>query len=359
MYCWQELYYQRSFLLGGTIFEVGYGILSDTLHAHYNKRLHWMFTSRRTFLLSTAVAPWMSSFAARVTPRILRFGVISDVHQDVMHDGIERISQFVASMRDAQVDFVLQLGDFCQPHPRNRPFLDAWNSFDGPKYHVLGNHDMDGGYAREKTVEFYGMPHRYYTFDSANLRGIVLDTNDPGGTAKGYKKFIGIDQQQWLQKQLSESDRPVCVFLHHPLDDPNGIENRKELREILTAAENAKPGLIVGVFSGHFHQDYTLLSEKIRYIQINSASYVWLGGNSTQETYPAEVHKKHPSLISVAAYEDPLWAVVQIDFEKGELTIEGKSTRWHGPTPWERGASQTDYPSDKNRPAISSASLKL
>lgn len=345
--------------LGLNEFDVDDWFPSFSLFAQYNKRMHQMLTSRRTFLLSTAIAPWMASFSSGASPRSLRFGVITDVHQDVMHDGIQRIEKFVQAMQASSVDFIIQLGDFCQPHPRNRPFLDAWNSFGGPKYHVLGNHDMDGGYAREKTVEYYGMPNRYYTFDTPSVRGIVLDTNDPGGTAKGYKKFIAADQQLWLQKQLAESDRPACVFLHHPLDDPNGIENRKELRDILTSAENSKPGLILGVFSGHFHQDYTMLTEKIRYIQINSASYVWLGGNSAKETYPAEVHKKHPSLSSVAAYEDPLWAIVQIDFEKGELAIEGKSTQWHGPNPWERGANQTDYPSDKNRPAISSTSLKL
>lgn len=47
-------------------------------------------------------------------------------------------------MQEAKVDLILQLGDFCVPAPRNQPFLDASNRLDGPRFHVFGNHDMDG-----------------------------------------------------------------------------------------------------------------------------------------------------------------------------------------------------------------------
>ena len=33
-------------------------------------------------------------------------------------------------MNEAKVDFIVQLGDFCVPIERNRPFMTIWNGFD-------------------------------------------------------------------------------------------------------------------------------------------------------------------------------------------------------------------------------------
>lgn len=43
-----------------------------------------------------------------------------------MHDGQERLARFIAAMREEKVDFIVQLGDFCVPHERNRGFLAEW-----------------------------------------------------------------------------------------------------------------------------------------------------------------------------------------------------------------------------------------
>jgi 3',5'-cyclic-AMP phosphodiesterase len=310
--------------------------------------------ARRTFLRTVATLPLMLTAGTWPSgPRRVKFGLISDVHQDVMPDGVDRVRKFVAAMKEAEAAFVLQLGDFCWPHPRNKDFLEAWNAFAGARYHVLGNHDMDGGYKREQTVAYCGTPGRYYTFDAGPMRGIVLDSNDPGGKARGYKKFIAADQQAWLADALRRTDRPVCVFIHHPLDQGGGIENGGNIRTILEQAEAANPGIVLAVFSGHFHQDYALEINGVRYVQINSASYVWLPEGAARETYPSEVHRAHPYLRNVAAYQDPLWALVTVDLDRGQLVVEGTRSKWHGPDLWERGAPETDYPRDKCRPAIS------
>jgi hypothetical protein len=71
----------------------------------------------------------------------LRLGMISDIHQDVMHDGLQRLGAFLEAMRAAKPGLIVQLGDFCKPVAANQPFLDLWNSWDGPRCHVIGNHD--------------------------------------------------------------------------------------------------------------------------------------------------------------------------------------------------------------------------
>ena len=273
---------------------------------------------------------------------VTRFGLIADIHQDVMPDGVERVGAFVAAMTAARVDFVLQLGDFCQPRESNRAFLVAWNAFAGPRYHVLGNHDMDGGFRREQAVAFNGMPARYYTFDGGAFLGVVLDGNDPGGKAKGYKRFIAADQLAWLEQTLAAASQPVLVFVHQPLEGAGGVENGEAVRGVLRAAAAARPGSVLAVLSGHLHEDYLRTIDGIPYVMINSASYYWVDAKGQSLDYfPAETHRKFPHLRYVAAYRDPLWVLVEVDRAAGELRITGRRTEWVGPPATERGVPAT------------------
>ena len=56
--------------------------------------------------------------------------------------------------------------------------MAANNAYGGPRHHVIGNHDMDGGFKREQTVAWYGMPARYHAFDHGGVRFITLDGNE-------------------------------------------------------------------------------------------------------------------------------------------------------------------------------------
>lgn len=321
---------------------------------------------RRTFLRRLALAPAALALVARAAerPSPVRFGVITDIHQDVMPDGVARVSAFVRAMNEAKPDFVLQLGDFCQPHPRNAPFLAAWNEFAGPRHHVLGNHDMDGGFKPEQTVAFYGMPARYYAFNAGPVRGLVLDGNEPGGKAKGYKRFVGAEQLAWLERELKQDGRPVVVFIHQPIDEQLAhkagyVENAGAVRAVLERAETERPGRVIAVFTGHLHLDYERVVNGLRHLQINSASYWWLANaKAARETYPPEIHQAHPYLKNVAAYRDPLWAFVTIDFARGELVLEGRRSAWIGPDPWDRG-EQTTIPRELLNPTVSDRRVRL
>lgn len=313
----------------------------------------------RLSLATVALAGCASAVGQDRPARRIRFGLIADIHQDVMPDGLVRVDAFVRAMQEAKADFILQLGDFCVPAPRNQPFLDAWNRFGGPRFHVLGNHDMDGGYTREQSAAFFGMPHKHCAFPAGPVRGIVLDGNEPGGKAGGYKRFLGAEQLAWLRQQLTQGDRPALVFIHQAIDaDHDGcLENSAAVRGVLEEAERAIPGSVVAVFSGHLHLDDTRVINGIRYVQINSASYWWLNNPAARrETYPPEVHKAHPYLTHVAAYRDPLWALVTLDFESAELVIQGRHTQWVGPDPWARG-EQVPWTRDQLHPGISDRRL--
>lgn len=321
---------------------------------------------RRGFIQRLALAPAAVAGLARGLPadqpsRRVRFGLISDIHPDVLPDGLERVRAFVAAMEEARVDFILQLGDFVWPAPANRHFLEAWNEFAGLRFHVLGNHDMDEGYTREQTVAFCGMPAMHYAFAAGPVRGLVLDGNEPGGRAAGYRRFIGSEQLAWLEQELSQADQPAMLFIHQPFDDDHAdcLENSAVVRAVLERAEKSRPGSVIAVFSGHLHLDYERVVRGIRYLQINSASYWWLNNPSARrETYPPEVHQAYRYASHVAAYRDPLWALVTLDLERGELTIEGRRTEWVGPDPWARG-EVTDRPREYLHPWISDRRLKV
>jgi 3',5'-cyclic AMP phosphodiesterase CpdA len=279
--------------------------------------------------------------------RLTRFGVITDVHQDIVPDSIGRIRAFATAMMETRADFVIQLGDFCMPRDENRGFLAAWNSFSGPRHHVLGNHDMDGGFSREQTAAFFGMPARHYTFDGGSFLGVVLDGNDRGGRAAGYHRYVAADQLDWLSRMLDTARQPVIVFVHQPLDDESGVENGSEVRSILEKAAAARPGSVLATFAGHLHLDYLRTIGGLPYVQVNSAAYYWLGeAGASLDHFPAETHAQYRNLRYAAAYRDPLWALVEVDLAAGEIRIRGRDTSWVGPSAVQRGRME---PTRRNR----------
>jgi len=322
--------------------------------------------SRRGFVQRISLAPVALAglnqrLPAETPTRRVRFGLIADIHPDVLPDGLERVQAFVSAMTRARVDFVIQLGDFVWPTPTNRRYLDAWNQFAGPRYHVLGNHDMDEGYTREQTVAFCGLPAMHYAFPAGPARGLVLDGNEPGGKRSGYKRYIGAEQLAWLEQELTRADKPCLLFIHQPFDTEHddALENAANVRAVVEQAEHARPGTVLAVFSGHFHLDYARMVNGIRYFEINSAAYWWLNNAAARrEVYPPEVHQKYRYASHVAPYRDPLWAIVTLDLDRGELVLEGKHSEWLGPDPWTRGET-TDRAREHLQPRISDRSLSL
>jgi predicted phosphodiesterase len=289
-------------------------------------------------------------------PKAVRFGVCADVHKDVMHDADERLKVFVDRMNQEKVDFTIQLGDFCRPYAHNDGFMAVWRSFAGPAYHVLGNHDMDGGFTREQTVAYFKMPAQYYAFDRGGFHFIVLDGNDKTDPPQsGYARHIGTEQQQWLRRQLEQTDRPIIVFSHQSLEAPGGLENGAAIRKILEDANRAAgKRKVVACFNGHHHIDHSHRVNGIDYIHINSMSYFWMGSDYQHVRYSDQIDKKYPWIKYTVPYRDPLFALVTLESD-GTIRIEGTQSEWVGPSPWDLG-----YPKDKDShivPGISNRQL--
>ncbi len=268
--------------------------------------------------------------------RVIRFGVISDVHQDIMHDAPQRLDAFINEMNSIQADFIIQLGDFCRPYDYNKEFMQIWSGFGGSAYHVLGNHDMDGGFSRDSVVSYYQMPDRYYSIDQNGFHFVVLDGNDvnPDPTrSPGYARFIGADQLAWLQQDLELSNNPIVVFSHQALRGSFALENADEVRMILENFNQDNKGpRVLACINGHNHCDTVITINNIHYIEINSASYEWLGGDYAHESYDPSIHQDYPYIQYTAPYEEGIWALICIS-SNGEISIEGKETFFVGPDP--------------------------
>ena len=296
-------------------------------------------TIRITFIgmLSTIL------FSCVNTSKTLKFAIASDFHAPDIPDGKERIQTFINTATQKKVDFIIELGDFCRLDSTSQPHLNIWNSFTGEKYHVIGNHDMDK-YTPEEYTKGMGMPGRYYSFDKGDFHFIILDGNNlyDGKKYTHYAKanyytnpkmqaFVDPEQMEWLKKDLASTNKKCILFTHQSIEKVMG--NKEEVRKVLEN-ENKRTGFkkVVLAFSGHNHSNYTEEINGITYIQINSASYVWVGKpTETEKRYPKEINKKYSLLQYSMTYTAPLFAIVKLT--KKKAIVKGEKAKFVPPTP--------------------------
>ena len=274
----------------------------------------------------------------------VRFAIASDFHAPDIPDGEHRVATFIKAANDEKVDFIIELGDFCRLDSASQVYRDLWNSFPGDKYHVIGNHDMDR-YTFEEYTQGMNMPARYYSFDQGDFHFIVLDGNNlfDGKKYTHYaranyyvdaKKRAHIDPEQmdWLKKDLAATNKRCILFSHQSIEE--ALNNGAEVRKILEA-ENQRAGFkkVVMAFGGHNHSNYSKEINGITYVQINSASYVWIGEpTQTEKRYSKEINDRFGGILKYSmTYTDPLYAIVTLN-SKG-ATLKGTDAEFVPPTP--------------------------
>lgn len=284
----------------------------------------------------------------------VRFAVCTDVHQDLIHDAKSRLEYFIQEAEDNKVDFIIQLGDFCLPFEANEPFLKVWDSFDGEKYHVLGNHDMDVS-PKVFIEDFLGIEKSYYSFDVNDFHFIVLDANYykegdklvPYSNGNYYNHsenrcYIPGSQIEWLKQDLAQTEKNTIVFSHQSLEHWGGVKNRMEIRKVFKEA-NSNSKKVIACFCGHDHQDRYAEIGGIHYIGLNSLSYAWVGSKLEYSgRFPKKVEEKYKNLKYTLPYSDPVFATVEIS-SKGKLEIVGTGTNFIKPGPEELGATDHHY----------------
>lgn len=282
------------------------------------------------------------------------FAVVSDLHQDIAHDAEERLGTFLRAANDNQVDFIIELGDFCMPKEENKPFLKRWQDYAGEKYMLLGNHDMDNC-SKEEVMQFIGMNNRYYSFDKGDFHFIVLDPNNiydgekyipyENGNYFGYGEkvsYVDPEQVEWLKKDLQATDKRCIIFSHQSFECSS--QNREEIRKIFED-ENLRAGYkkVAVAFSGHDHTNYMKEINGIAYIQINSASNQWVGEKyACPERFSDEINQKRPALKYTLPYKDALYGIVTLTGDG--MQLKGVKSEFIAPDPEELGITDRPQP---------------
>jgi Icc protein len=271
----------------------------------------------------------MAMFPAKA--KVIKAGLITDLHQDVIHNGSERLHVFLSHVKKINPDFIMQMGDFAYPNDKNKALIDEFNQAHPVALHVIGNHDTDSGHTKEQCLRYWKMPARYYTKEINGVCFIILDGNDKGspGHKGGYPSYINDEQKIWLQQQLKQTDKPIVIVCHQPLAGALAVDNAAEIQDILSGASDK----ILLAINGHTHIDCQLFIKGVNYVHINSASYFWVGDKYKHNSYPEEIHKDHPWISYTCPYEDALFTTLTIDPSLGIIHIDGKKSNWVGQSP--------------------------
>jgi len=258
--------------------------------------------SRRDFLkasagllATTALVPF-SCQSSKVIPRLsARFGLVTDIHYaDTENrigrhyrDSIGKLQECTDLMNEQKVDFLMELGDFKDQddNPTEEKTIEylqtiekTYQNFQGPVYHVLGNHDMDSISKKQflAHIQNTGVPPEsaYYSFSKNGVHFIVLDAN-VSSDGKDYDrgKYDWTDtnippvQLDWLGNELKRNDQPAIVFSHQRLDGVGSvyIKNAGQVREILEGSHK-----VLAAFHGHHHEGGYSLIHGIHYYTLQA-----------------------------------------------------------------------------------------
>lgn len=308
--------------------------------------IHQLSLGAAATIIPTATLSFLPFVDSNADISKITFGIVTDVHKDLMPDADQRLEVFIQKAQERKVDFIIQLGDFCMAESQNKAFLNIWEQFRGPKYHVLGNHDMDKQ-SKEAMLDFWGMPKTYYSYDFGGYHFIVLDANFlyQDGQFIDYEKanfyvddsqrtFIDPAQIEWFESDLAKTQLPTIVFSHQSLWHYQwGVKNRLALQKIMEVHSNK----VICCLNGHNHIDYHYHSNGIDYLEINSMSYQWMSDKYTSKArFEKKYYEQYKWLPNIAAYQDPLFAFATLD-PKGILEIEGVKSNWVAPSPHELG----------------------
>ena len=299
-----------------------------------------------------------------------KFAVITDLHVDIMPDGVARMQAFCEAAVKENVDFLIHLGDIQYPEVA---FLNRYAPESVEKrvgrgwfvcerddeklavrrlleetglrlYGVLGNHDMDSC-DKATACRYWDMPGKYYTFVEGGVRFFALDTNhiltdagmidfdhcnyrDMPGEKVG---FLTDKQLAWIEAEIMASSEP-CVLLSHAAlgDDILCAHDRQKLWDVIARANRDQRRVILAL-NGHNHVDGMSVRCGVPFISINSASNIWIGHEYDTVRYSETISRLYPHITGCAPYRDALFAIFEID-DSG-IAMKGQKTGFVGPSP--------------------------
>ncbi len=276
-------------------------------------------------LLVAVLAFALAPAAAAAAP--LRIGIVTDIHAHdtdspnqytVMVNCESRLAAFVDAMAAWPADAVFELGDLVNgAFVMGAPLGDlaripgilasavaTFGRFAGPKYFVLGNHDVYD-LSKDEFLAGVGALATTWSFNLGGYHFLALDAQftkagaDVSHVSWMIQGTIPATELEWLRQDLASSALPTIVFIHQPLDETNdmggpSISNRLDVQAILSQS-----GHVIAVFQGHMHDGKHTVLDGIHYV-----------------TFTAMVDSDDPT--------PPSWAAVTLDPEVRTVRIDGE-----------------------------------
>ncbi|MEX0594460.1 MAG: metallophosphoesterase [Balneolaceae bacterium] len=233
----------------------------------------------------------------------VRLGIVTDPHYAELstwttrhyRESLFKLSEAARFFDREQVDALLELGDLVNGAEENNErhaevAEQALALFRGPRYHVLGNHDLDALSKEtfQSIVRNEGVPpmDTWYSTDIEGIRLIVLDacfkedgTPYNAGNYHWQDTWIPRNQLDWLQKELDREKVPTIVAVHQCLsgDEAHRVKNAEEVRALLSGS-----GQVLAVFQGHQHQGGHEQIDNIHYVTFQA---VVEGSGASENAY--------------------------------------------------------------------------
>ncbi|WP_338448118.1 metallophosphoesterase [Niallia oryzisoli] len=267
----------------------------------FRKKLRCLTAAAALGITLTALGPIGSASAKSEEKPKIEFGIVPDAQYcDCDTSGIryyrnslDKLAEAAQTFNEEDVDFTIQTGDLIDRNLSSfETILPIYNRIEGPKYHVLGNHDFP--VTTDQVVDILGMPNQYYDFKYKNWRFVVLDTNDlslyanPAGSEKYQQAQVmynslkaanainaqtwngGVSNEQltWLHgvlERAKQTQEKVVVISHMPVYPANehNVWNSEAVIKELEAAGN-----VVAYFNGHNHAGNYGVKNGIHYVNL-------------------------------------------------------------------------------------------
>ncbi len=284
---------------------------------------------------------------------VVRFGFITDCHYagNLANSGnkhytasLKKMRAFTDAMNAAKVDFVMEGGDFKDLGRSPKESLanldkieKEFARFKGPRYHVIGNHDLDNLTKEEflsHVTNAGGSAKNFYSFDVGGIRFIVLDGNFKHD-AREYRRgdfdwkdsLVSADQLAFLKAELAAAPGACIPIIHQRLDaeDPTVVRNAARVRRILE-----RSGKVKCVIQGHRHEGAFRIINGIGYFTHKAAV---VGGENVQawsviEVYPCGGIRVcgHDTAASIAATAMGDWKCDDLAWRSGHWQVHYIST---------------------------------
>ena len=247
----------------------------------------------------------------------LTFCLLSDFHykQGMYMSSIEDIKTILDRAHEADVDFIMHAGDFCNDYKGSPELTDAYlnNTYGLTALGVIGNHEMETQGNNMKVVTallnnrevVWGTSDGkigdgsvgYFYYEINGFRIVCVDTNYSYNTkTKSWEHnapatsgassentspgSLGPTQLKWLERTLMDAavkDIPCIVVSHYSFSGVwSSSPDATAVQSIFKKANNTRVGTVLMAINGHLHTNRAQIVDDVLYFDMNATrNVVW------------------------------------------------------------------------------------